>query len=89
MSEPLHRDKPTRWMEWAACQGLDADLFFPPRGANSVPRSEVAQAKRTCASCRVREDCLAYALTEPPERHGMWGGLTPKERSRIRGRRVR
>lgn len=47
---------------------------------------EVVNAKRLCEACPVKSECLAYALANP-ELHGIWGGLTPRERSRLRAKR--
>lgn len=41
-----------------------------------------------CAACPVRQDCLEQALATS-ERHGVWGGLSERERRRIRGQRHR
>ena len=82
--------KPERpgWQRWAACRGADPELFFPQRGEPPKP------AKKICASCLVRSDCLAYAMTEPFERFGIWGGMSERERRKLRrdlalGRRQR
>ena len=62
------------WEDRALCAEIDPELFFPEtRGAS--PRD----ARRICAACEVRAECLAYAL-EHPELQGVWGGLTEKER---------
>ena len=42
-------------------------------------------AKRICRECPVRKDCLLYAL-ETPIDHGVWGGMTERERRRFRRR---
>lgn len=60
-------------LEDAACRDEDLDIFFAVDG-----REE--QAKAVCRRCAVRWDCLTYAL-ETRQRHGVWGGLTPEERS--------
>ena len=65
------------WQEHALCRGEDADLFFPERG------SPGDSAKRVCVNCSVRLDCLEYALANS-ERYGIWGGLTERERTRLR-----
>jgi hypothetical protein len=39
-------------------------------------------AKAACKVCPVRDDCLNYALKW--EDHGIWGGLSPAERRKIR-----
>jgi WhiB family redox-sensing transcriptional regulator len=68
-------------MNWANCLGVDPSLFFPERGASST------KAKAVCRGCTVREDCLNYALVRG-EKHGIWGGLSERERRRIRRARV-
>lgn len=68
------------WMEHAECKGCDPELMFPQRGE---PTSE---AKETCDACTVRAECLDYALAVP-ERHGIWGGKSERERLRLRRHR--
>ncbi|OMQ28715.1 transcription factor WhiB [Rhodococcus sp. D-1] len=63
------------WQERAVCQRTDPEAFFPE------PGEAVRPAKRVCAGCEVRVDCLAYALAND-ERFGVWGGLTASERRR-------
>jgi WhiB family redox-sensing transcriptional regulator len=65
------------WIEHAACRGLDPDLFHPDRGEAIQP------AKQVCATCPVRQPCLDYALAMKIQ-HGVWGGLSERERRRIR-----
>jgi WhiB family transcriptional regulator, redox-sensing transcriptional regulator len=69
------------WRHQAACAETSGDLFF---AETHHPRYDelTRQAKRICASCTVRTDCLAYALTRG-ERYGIWGGLDQDERARI------
>jgi WhiB family redox-sensing transcriptional regulator len=70
------------WMERAACQEADPDLFFPP-GWEEGNRVLVADAKSICARCAVRPACLDWAVTTG-QAEGVWGGSTPKERRRLR-----
>jgi WhiB family redox-sensing transcriptional regulator len=69
------------WQARAACRGPHAPVFFPPpqfeRKDEKLAREE--QAKAICATCPVREPCLAYAL-RIREPHGIWGGLSEAER---------
>lgn len=65
------------WQRQANCMGVDPDLFFPERGAST------REAKEVCRGCVVREDCLEYAITNS-EKFGIWGGLSERERRRIR-----
>lgn len=50
------------------------------------PRSPAVEQKAVCASCLVREECLAYALAESIT-EGVWGGMTTRERRELRSRR--
>lgn len=65
----------------AACAGVDPDLFFP---ADEDEFSE-RRAKAICAGCPVREMCLALAMRRREE-FGIFGGLDPAERARLRRR---
>ena len=38
---------------------------------------------RICTSCEVKAECLDYAL-DNDERFGIWGGLSERERRRLR-----
>lgn len=80
---------PPPWTDQALCAQTDPEAFFPELGATTLA------AKRICATCPVRAECLDYALaTETPKfRHGVWGGLSPRQRDRLpaatHGRRPR
>lgn len=65
------------WQNFANCLGVDANLFFPERGASTTT------AKEVCRGCVVRQECLDYALRHG-EKFGIWGGLSERERRRIR-----
>ena len=69
------------WQTRANCMGVDPDLFFPERGAST------REAKEVCRGCGVREDCLEYALANG-EKFGIWGGLSERERRRLRRARA-
>ena len=71
-----------RWRELAACRSTDLGLFFPERGESAGP------ARQVCAACPVRQPCLDYAITNRIT-HGIWGGLTERERRALRSRWVR
>ena len=70
--------KPEAWMDDAACAEVTPDIFFPEQGAPPI-----AQVRAICESCPVRLACLEYAETEHIA-WGVWGGLTPSERRRLR-----
>ena len=69
------------WQDEANCLGVDPDLFFPERGAST------REAKEVCRGCVVRLDCLEFALRNG-EKFGIWGGLSERERRRIRRQRA-
>jgi WhiB family redox-sensing transcriptional regulator len=69
------------WQDFANCKGADQDLFFPERGAST------RKAKAICGACSVKEECLEYAITNG-ERFGIWGGLSERERRKIRRQRA-
>lgn len=77
----------TSWMRKARCADEDAELFFKDVGQGSVlPTAQIEQAKTICHRCDVREECLEYAMRNDID-HGIWGGLVPKERQRLRRKR--
>ena len=76
---PLLGSVPT-WHEQANCQGL-GDAMFPERGDNAGS----ARAKRVCAGCDVRQQCLQDALDRADE-WGVRGGMTGIERKHLRQR---
>jgi WhiB family redox-sensing transcriptional regulator len=61
--------------------GVDPDLFFPERGAST------REAKEVCKGCVVKTDCLEYAL-DNGEKFGIWGGMSERERRRLRRARA-
>ncbi len=69
------------WQDFANCRGADVDIFFPDRGAST------RGAKEICAACQVRSECLDYAVTRG-EKFGIWGGLSERERRKIRKQRA-
>lgn len=73
------------WAVQAACRDADPNHFYPPEGAERRAERE-ALAKRICAECVVRGDCLEQALTRG-ESYGIWGGLNEVERRSLLRRR--
>lgn len=67
------------WQERALCAQTDPEAFFPEKGGST------REAKRVCLSCDVRSECLEYALGHD-ERFGIWGGLSERERRRLKRR---
>lgn len=69
---------PEPWTRDALCAQTDPEIFFPEEDWQTARK-----AKTICARCDVRAACLAYALRNR-ETDGVWGGLAPKERQRLR-----
>jgi WhiB family transcriptional regulator, redox-sensing transcriptional regulator len=72
-------DNPLSWQSDALCAQTDPEAFFPEKGGST------RDAKRICTSCEVRAQCLEYALLND-ERFGIWGGLSERERRKLRKR---
>jgi WhiB family transcriptional regulator, redox-sensing transcriptional regulator len=77
------------WQEQAACRGRDLSLFFAPDSERPPARARrEAEARKICARCPVRAECLSHALAVP-EAYGVWGGMSEEERAAERRRRRR
>lgn len=78
----------TTWRDDGACRDhpeLAPDAWYPT--ATSIDDPEARAAITVCRACPVTAECLAYALARedaPGTRHGIWGGLTADQRSRLR-----
>lgn len=96
------RRQPSRvWMDLAACNAIDVDpdLFYPPKssgekgghastdtGVGSGTGAQWWPALDLCKVCPVRAECLTYAW-ETDQEYGIWGGLSPYSRTRLRTKR--
>lgn len=65
------------WRGRALCAQADPEAFFPTLGDSAQP------ARRICAGCPVRQECLDFALAQNEE-FGVWGGMSTRERQRLR-----
>ena len=72
---------PPPWMRDALCAQTDPESFFPEKGGST------REAKKVCVGCEVRSECLEYALAND-ERFGIWGGLSERERRKLKKRAV-
>ncbi|WP_456581405.1 WhiB family transcriptional regulator [Blastococcus sp. SYSU DS0510] len=74
---PAEAASPEAWRLDALCAETDPEAFFPEKGGST------RDAKRVCTGCPVRAECLEFALAND-ERFGIWGGLSERERRRVR-----
>ena len=79
--QPAEEEDAHGWQSDALCAQTDPEAFFPEKGGST------RDAKRICTSCDVRDQCLEYAL-QNDERFGIWGGLSERERRRLRRARA-
>jgi WhiB family redox-sensing transcriptional regulator len=63
------------WQESALCRQVDPDLFHPTPGG-----PQIRPARKICARCSVRLDCINYAIGRG-FRQGIWGGYSGKQLS--------
>jgi WhiB family redox-sensing transcriptional regulator len=73
-----------KWRAIGLCRGSDTMVFYPPSEDDSLAE----EAKTICSLCAVRKPCLEFALANR-EKHGVWGGLTERERRRVLRQRRR
>lgn len=79
--------EPWSWRYRAKCAGEDTDLFYPPRD-RALYKPIADRAKGICwgddggSECEVRRDCLWYSI-ETSDTHGIWGGMSHRERSHL------
>lgn len=73
-------DEEQDWQELALCAQTDPEAFFPEKGGST------REAKKICTGCEVKAECLEYALAHD-ERFGIWGGLSERERRRLKSLR--
>ena len=76
---PQDDDGALAWQAEALCAQTDPEAFFPEKGGST------REAKKICQQCDVKSECLDYALAND-ERFGIWGGLSERERRRLRRR---
>lgn len=69
------------WQDQALCAETDPEAFYPEKGGST------REAKRVCFTCGVRAECLEYAL-EHGEAFGIWGGMSERERRRLKQNRA-
>lgn len=72
--------QPPAFMARGLCGQVDPEVFFPEPGQSSL------YAKRVCAVCPVRRQCLSWAV-ETGQQWGIWGGMSAREMRALRKER--
>lgn len=75
------------WRDRAACLREDPELFFPV-GSTGTAQLQAQRAKRVCAGCLVRPECLQWAIDTGIDQ-GVWGGMSEDERRSLKRRSAR
>jgi hypothetical protein len=70
------------------CAEVGVELFFnvdrdDPKTAD-MSIGEYSMARKICGECVHKIECAQWGIEN--ETHGMWGGLSPNERAKIRKR---
>lgn len=76
LPQPYSLVAPGPWEKDAACKDSPTSMFYA---------DTVTYAKAVCATCPVKQQCLAFAL-DVGERFGVWGGLSEQERAKLRNK---
>lgn len=79
VSEPIPQLPRAIVVDGLCRDGGDVELFF------REDELSIKLAKRVCADCPLQSTCRDYAVAA--EEFGVWGGTTPAERDRLRGRK--
>ena len=68
-----------QWISKSLCKNRHIDIWYPPLDTDN-PDKYYGVAREVCRRCPVWKECLDAGTTET---WGMWGGLTPLERTVI------
>jgi hypothetical protein len=67
------------------CAEVGTDIFFardPDETPNLAKQENYREARAICQKCPELVKCAQWGIAH--EKYGMWGGMTPKERSDLR-----
>lgn len=79
------RLKPPWEFDNPVCAEIGPYYFYLEDDGIEYSRNDAQKVRSMCNSCIHQSDCAEWGIAK--ERFGVWGGLTPKERSLIRRRR--
>lgn len=84
-----HLRKPWEFEE-PACAEVGTSLFFSKDHDDpeysALEEDNYKYARQVCAVCPHKVECAEWGIAY--EKHGMWGGLSPKERTAIKKSRA-
>ena len=69
------------WTSKANCRQLPTDWWYPAKPITPEAAANLDKARALCDTCEVKAECLEAGMTEE---YGIWGGLSPKQRKRLR-----
>jgi WhiB family transcriptional regulator, redox-sensing transcriptional regulator len=97
---PEDDDDPLSWKIFGECRHYPLELFFPvvlyyrntkrrhtnwePVEDKSATLRNYALARRICASCPVKDECLRWSIANQSD--GLAGGLSARQRRELRRR---
>lgn len=67
----------TEWTLSAACRGMETEIFWAD---GRLDLFDLSIARKTCAGCPVRVECLTVGLRE---KQGIYGRFRPRERKQV------
>jgi len=71
-----------RFYENPSCAEVGGDFWFPEKADGSMNTVEMVMAKSICRTCPHKAECAEWGINK--ETHGIWGGMTEKERRPLR-----
>ena len=66
------------WYEKAKCLGFPTKWWFPEQGGRTDLPVWI------CKNCSVQAECLDYAMKFEQPVHGIWGGTTESQRTKLK-----
>jgi len=66
-----------REFETPLCAQVDGELWFPEKGT-----APPVEARMICGRCSHKTECAEWGIKH--ETHGIWGGLSSRDRQRLR-----
>jgi hypothetical protein len=82
---PVVSEAAVQWQQRGACRAHPAEVFFPDELRGRALQDAESRAKAICHQCPVVMACRAHAMSWP-EAYGVWGELSPVERTYLRRR---